>query len=255
MPAGTILRWLSAAALVCGCGEDSPALRDAARLDASSVDAAPFDAGTDTGTDGGGRPDAAPADAATDGPSDAATDGPSDAATDGPAADAGAADPCAGIEPGIPEDRSRWASYSEREYTPLEPRASHANVSVRRGMYKTARTVPLLPGDAGQILFEDTAYYDIAVKLVSLSECPGDFGGGGSTLPASCVRMSNASGIMAFYYRTPSARQEYGCTIEPGRTYYLNVVHATDPEDLAGSNTCVRASECGFNIDTFEAPR
>ena len=174
---------------------------------------------------------------------------------DGATGDGAVADPCEGVDPGLPRDRSRWASYSEREYTPLEPGASHANVSVRRGTYKAAATVPLAPGDDGHIVFEDTAYYDIAQKMVSLSVCPGDFGGrGGTALPAACVRTSNATGIMVFYYRTPSARQPYGCTLEPGRVYYLNVVHATDPEDLAGSNTC-SASECGFNIDTIEGSR
>ncbi len=47
----------------------------------------------------------------------------------------------------------------------------------------------------------------------------GDFGGRrGTALPAACVRTSNATGIMVFYYRTPSASQAFGCTLEPGRS-------------------------------------
>ncbi len=158
---------------------------------------------------------------------------------------------CNSINPGIPADTSRWGLSTEVEFTPLEPGTSFANVSVETGKYKYKQTYTINPGDSGRILFEDTAYYEIGQKMISLSECPGDFGGSGTVAATGCVITTNTTGIATFYYRTPTAAQTFGCVLDPGKTYYLNVVHATDPNNLAGSNTC-STSVCGFNIDTFE---
>ena len=159
---------------------------------------------------------------------------------------------CNNVNPGIPADTSAWGQSGQRVYTPLEKNASHADVGIANNKYKYKQAVTVTDGDSGQILFEDTAYFDIAPKIVSLSECPGDFGGpNGTALSAACVRSSNTTGIMTFYYTTPSGSQTFGCMLDPNKTYYLNVVHATDVANLAGSSTCT-ASTCGFNIDTIE---
>ncbi len=162
---------------------------------------------------------------------------------------------CNSVNPGIPADTSTWGQAGQRVFTPLEKNASHADVGVDNGKYKYKQAAAVVDGDSGQILFEDTAYFNIAPKLVSISECPGDFGGSGSSVGTSlspaCVKTSNSTGILTFYYRTPSAAQTFGCLLDPNKTYYLNVVHASDPNNLATSSTCT-AGTCGFNVDTIE---
>ena len=63
-----------------------------------------------------------------------------------------------------------------------------------------------------------------------MSECPGDF-----TESAVCTMTVTQSATLLMSTRPEDSGLEYYCRLEPGRTYYLNVVASQMPFDVPPS--------------------
>ncbi len=166
-------------------------------------------------------------------------------------------DPCAALDLPLPVDDSPLVGiYSGAAYRFLEDtdgQVWHLGFG-SEAIRSVAGTAPP-DGSYGQTEFEASPG-TTAAKLVSIAPCAGDFGSqAGSTLDAGClVSIPVVAGTI--YWKTPGAEPPveedipglYACVLEPGRTYHLNLVHASDPADLAGSATCPEGEDCTFAI-------
>ena len=168
---------------------------------------------------------------------------------------------CSGIDPGIPGSTKPWKNdfpdWLQTTFVPFEENGSWNNIDIPAGQWRATKTAPIVDGMSGKVVFELNPKRP-AQKVVSVSRCPGDFGGPNTLVEPGCVYTSNGTGIMTFPYQTPAAPlgygPNYGCMLTPGVTYYMNVTHAADKDDVAGSQTC-GASVCSFNVDTVEQTR
>jgi len=141
------------------------------------------------------------------------------------------------------------------ETTPLRPFPGTRNLNQRlflpRNTYAALRfTVPstLTPSTSGRLRFEETQPQADRMSFTISRSC-GDFSATPTVpLAAACVR-SNLSASSALYWIVGSDAPGY-CRLEPGETYYLNIVHAALATPL--SSSC--AGTCGNTIQNAIGP-
>lgn len=89
---------------------------------------------------------------------------------------------------------------------------------------------------------------------VTISECPGDFGGNNSVVPANCSTVLQVGAGQLRTYPTDSTYSgaQFFCQLEAGKQYYLNIVHtdqpyAEEPEcNIVRNGGCAVLSAQGF---------
>ncbi len=85
---------------------------------------------------------------------------------------------------------------------------------------------------------------DSSFYTVSIARCPGQFSDDPVyPLPAACAETGSVGSVIIW----DIGRNEGGCSLEPGQTYYLNAISAVLP-DLA-TTTCTRETYCSTPVD------
>ncbi len=165
---------------------------------------------------------------------------------------------CQDIPPvsGITEDTTPWnGPYDNSEYEFLADTGGQTySVRIERTKYKTKYGAGVNDGSYGKISFEATAGFSSPAKLITISKCPGDFGGSAATqVPTGCM-LATTRLAPTFYWKTTGAvipdaaiPSLYKCELQPNTPYYFNVIYAEDNTDIANTLSCADA-RCGFQI-------
>jgi hypothetical protein len=108
-------------------------------------------------------------------------------------------------------------------------------------------TEGLSPNASGQIAFNTTPSLQNSRKLVSISQCPGDFDRDAIMAETGCYRASNTQNLL--WGGVNSTRT---CKLEANKTYFLNIVYTesavgTPSSEIEPSPTCLNpaAHPCG----------
>lgn len=107
-------------------------------------------------------------------------------------------------------------------------------------------TVPNDVAEAGKFDFNELVGSSLGRKLVAMSPCEGDFNPDG--LPEHCV-IDSAGSFGPFRWTTDPTLTGARCLIEPGETYFFNIIYSTDdvgtwPVDWS----CSSSNRCGNTI-------
>jgi hypothetical protein len=94
-----------------------------------------------------------------------------------------------------------------------------------------------LTASSGRWVFETPQGYapSQGPRLITLSECPGDFDQGEiqAEMGDNCYVRASGATTLSWVNGEPDP---FRCTIEPGRTYWLNILYTTDPAGTDPAN-------------------
>lgn len=115
------------------------------------------------------------------------------------------------------------------------------NFEVSRNKYWAIRTdMPSTSMSRKESFTEPFGNTTRAGYTVSLSKCPGDFSGSSQTTNGRCVV---SGGNVSLRWTTDQSQSPtFRCIVEPGETYYLNVIHSLS---TPYSTTDCSDTECG----------
>ncbi|MDT8322314.1 MAG: hypothetical protein RQ826_17505 [Xanthomonadales bacterium] len=134
------------------------------------------------------------------------------------------------------------------------PQGNDRNTEVRRDQYAALlfNTGTASINQTGRVVFNNpqfTQTLDVGQKIVTISQCPGDFG---PQVDPDCRRVIINEGLR-WEVNTNGA---FTCKLDPNTDYYLNVMFVADPTASPLEWECVIPpnapdSRCGTTIDVF----